>query len=199
VTINRRWDAWQAENVTTVTTRPLLLGEWACLGILAEAPAHGYTVAQRLTPEGDIGRIWSVSRALTYRALGHLLDRRLVRELREEPGIAGGVRTPLALTARGRRMLDAWLEQPVEHLRDVRTEFLLKLQLCQNLNVDHRPLIKAQRRCFEPLAKSLRAADAKGDVGFDPVVMWRHEYSMATMHFLDRIAATATNAVRQGT
>ena len=52
--------------MTTVKDRPLLLGEWACLGILAEAPAHGYTVAQRLAPGGDIGRIWSVSRSLTY-------------------------------------------------------------------------------------------------------------------------------------
>ena len=83
--------------------RPLLLGEWACLGILAEATAHGYTLAQRLAPAGDVGRVWSVSRALTYRAVGHLIERGLVRELREEPGIAGGMRTPLALTAKGAR------------------------------------------------------------------------------------------------
>ena len=32
----------------------MLLGEWACLGILAEAPAHGFAVAARLKPDGDI-------------------------------------------------------------------------------------------------------------------------------------------------
>ena len=52
-------------------TGELLLGEWACLGVVAVAPTHGFAVAQRLRPEGDLGRVWSLSRALTYRALDH--------------------------------------------------------------------------------------------------------------------------------
>jgi len=185
---------WQAGGVTPASTRPLLLGEWASLGILAEAPAHGYTVSLRLAPDGDIGRIWSVSRSLTYRAIAHLLDRGLVRELREEQGIAGGMRTLITPTARGRRALDTWLSEPVDHLRDVRTELLLKLQLCSNLGIDHEPLLDAQRASFAPLARSLRAADARRDMDLDPVAVWRHEYSMATMRFLDRLAATVSVA-----
>ena len=174
--------------MTTVSDRPLLLGEWASLGILAEAPAHGYVVARRLTPDGDIGRIWSISRALTYRAIDHLIARGLVRELDAEPGIAGGMRTPLAVTAKGHEALRTWLREPVGHLRDVRTELLLKLQLCHTLGVDPLPLVDAQRHRFAPLAASLRATDR---VETDPVAIWRDEYSAATMHFLDRLAYPA--------
>lgn len=173
----------------TVSDRPLLLGEWACLGILAETPAHGYTVAQRLAPNGDIGRIWSVSRSLTYRAIDHLLHRDLIGELREERGLAGGVRTLLRPTPRGRRVLKTWLSRPVEHLRDVRADLLVKLQLCRNLGVDARPLLEAQRASFAPLATSLRATDARAEFDPDPVAVWRHQYSMATMRFLDEMVA----------
>jgi PadR family transcriptional regulator AphA len=180
---------------TVTTDRPLLLVEWACLGILAEAPAHGYTVARRLAPDGDIGRIWSVSRSLTYRAIDNLLERELIRELREEQGIAGGVRTLLQPTPRGRRVLKTWLSRPVEHLRDVRADLLVKLQLCSNLRVDSRPLLEAQRASFAPLAKSLRATDTSAEIDPDPVAVWRHQYSLATMRFLDQMvdAPTARN------
>ena len=88
-------------------------------------------------------------------------------------------------------MLKVWLARPVEHLRDVRTDLLVKLQLCSNLGVDTRPLLVAQRDSFAPLAKSLRAADAKGEVETDPVAAWRHHYSMATMRFLDQMVTSA--------
>ena len=181
--------------MATTSTRPLLLGEWACLGILAQEPAHGYTLARRLAPDGDVGRIWSVSRALTYRAAGHLIERGYARELRAEPGIAGGMRTPLAPTAKGRKVLAGWLLEPVTHLRDVRTELLLKLQLCRNLGVDPGPLLDAQRRHFAPVAASLRSAGA-GEPGADPVTAWRHEYSTAAMRFLDRVATANASTAR---
>lgn len=169
--------------------RDLLPAEWACLGILAEAPVHGYTVAQRLAPEGDVGRIWSVSRALTYRALDHLVERGYVRPLREEQGVAGGVRTLLTITPSGRRALTRWLGAPVEHLRDVRTEFLLKVQLSSLLGVDHHALVERQRRQFEPVAKAL--AKASKDPETDPVSIWRAESARATLRFLDRLSGYA--------
>ena len=57
----------------------LLLGEWACLGVLYAGPAHGFAVAARLKPAGDVGRVWSLSRPLTYRSLDQLAGRGYVR------------------------------------------------------------------------------------------------------------------------
>ena len=54
---------------STRTGNDLLLGEWACLGLLYSGPSHGFAIAARLKPGSDIGRIWSLTRPLTYRAL----------------------------------------------------------------------------------------------------------------------------------
>ena len=83
----------------------LLLGEWACLGAVYPAPTHGFAVAARLKPDGDIGRVWSMSRALTYRSLDQLTGHGYVEAVGEEPGIAGGNRTILAATRTGRAQL----------------------------------------------------------------------------------------------
>src|SRR4051794_24394881 len=96
----------------------LLLGEWACLGILYAGPSHGFAIASRLKPSGDIGRVWSLTRPLTYRALEQLEARGYVHPVGEEPGIAGGNRTILAATRLGRSRLRSWVRTPVGHLRD---------------------------------------------------------------------------------
>lgn len=165
--------------------QPLLLGEWACLGILLSAPAHGFAIAARLKPDGDIGRVWSMSRALTYRALDQLSARGLVRVVGEEPGLAGGNRTILGVTPRGRARLRRWLQAPVAHLRDLRSELLLKLVIAEQSGVDVRPMLTVQRqlvqRNFEALAD--QAAQQPGDV----VALWRLESSRAALRFLDHV------------
>ncbi|MCU1503128.1 MAG: hypothetical protein JWM12_2482, partial [Ilumatobacteraceae bacterium] len=102
----------------------LLLGEWACLGILYARPSHGFAIAARLKPGGDIGRVWSMSRPLTYRSLEQLTARGFVHAVGEEPGIAGGNRTILAATRAGRANFRKWLANPVAHMRDLRSELL---------------------------------------------------------------------------
>ncbi|QXC61058.1 helix-turn-helix transcriptional regulator [Aquihabitans sp. G128] len=168
----------------------LLLGEWACLGCLAQAPSHGFGVAARLDPEGDVGRVLPLSRPLTYRSLDQLHERGLVAVVGEERGRTGGTRTVFAPTPAGRELLDAWLVQPVEHVRDTRTELLLKLVLGDALGRDRGPLLEAQRAALEPRRRE-RERDAEGacspEAG-DPVGIWREESALAVERFLDRLA-----------
>lgn len=163
----------------------LLLGEWAVLGILASGRAHGFAVSKRLAPEGDVGRVWSLSRPLTYRAIEQLAIRGLIESIGEEPGTAGGARTIYAVTRPGRAALRRWLGQPAAHLRDVRSELLLKLVLCDIAKVDPAPLVRAQRAVSEPVARKWAAEVRRGSD--DPVTLWRHESSRAVVRFLDRL------------
>ena len=174
--------------------RELLLGEWACLGILYGAPVHGFAVAASLKPNGDVGRVWSLSRALTYRSLDQLAARGLVHAVGEERGIAGGTRTILAATRSGRSQLREWLATPVEHLRDLRSELLLKLVIADRWGIDVTPMIQRQRAHVAALAAAL--ADQTGaddaDVSLhrvDVVTLWRSETSQAALRFLDRLQA----------
>jgi PadR family transcriptional regulator AphA len=167
------------------TTQQLLLGEWACLGILYTGPTHGFAIAARLKPEGDIGRVWSLSRALTYRSLDQLAVRGLVRPIGEEPGIAGGTRTILAATRTGRAQLRRWLTTPVEHLRDLRSELLLKLVLAEQCQVEIGDMLEHQRRRIETLSGVIDAQAAAAP--HDVVTLWRSESSHAALRFLERL------------
>jgi DNA-binding PadR family transcriptional regulator len=166
----------------------LSLTEWAVLGILAGGPAHGFAVARQLEAPAPVGRVWTVSRPLVYRALGRLDDQGLIRPHHTEPGAGGPQRTVYRIGRRGRTALHRWLCTPVAHLRDVRTELLLKLVLCSRLDVDVRPLVTEQRKVFRDhlAAFELPAADQR-----DPVVRWRHESAQAVARFLDGLLVEA--------
>lgn len=170
--------------------RELLLGEWACLGILYERPTHGFAIASALRPGGELGRVWSLSRALTYRSLDQLVERGLARAVGEEPGLAGGNRTVIAATRDGRRQLRRWLASPVEHLRDLRSELLLKLVIADRCGIDVTAMLYRQREVVLELAATLVDDDEHaGDV----VALWRRESSEAALRFLDQMLTVGTD------
>src|SRR5262245_37790398 len=94
---------------------------------------------------GDIGSVWSLGRPLVYRALELLDQRGLIEASGHEPGLRGPNRTIFRATADGREALRRWLSEPVEHVRDVRSLFLLKLILVERASLDPVPLLEAQR------------------------------------------------------
>ena len=163
----------------------LLPGEWACLGILYTGPAHGFAIAARLKPEGDVGRVWSLSRALTYRSLEQLQLRDYVHAVGEEPGIAGGNRTILAATRTGRAQLRKWLATPVAHPRDLRSDLLLKLVIADLCEIDVRDMLQTQRQQIVEMYAALEAQFALDPD--DVVALWRSESTDAAVRFLDRL------------
>ena len=168
------------------TEQQLLLGEWACLGILYPEPTHGFAIAARLKPAGDVGRVWSLSRALTYRSLDQLTSRGYVHAVGEEPGIAGGNRTILAATRSGRAQLRKWLNTPVAHLRDVRSELLLKLIIADICEVDIDEMLYRQHANFDAMAQAITEQIDPG-APLDVVDLWRQESSAAALRFLTRL------------
>src|SRR4051812_22940680 len=125
--------------------RELAPGEWSVLALLVDAPAHGWALAKELSRTGSVGRVWGVGRPLVYRALDVLEDRGLIEEVSSERGARGPNRAIFAATERGRGELMRWLQEPVDHVREVRSLFLLKLVLLERAAVDRRPLLEAQR------------------------------------------------------
>ena len=168
--------------------RRLLLGELACLGILYPTPTHGFAIAARLKPSGDVGRVWSLSRALTYRCLDQLAVRGYIEPVGEEPGIAGGYRTILAATRAGRVQLRKWLATPVVHLRDLRSELLLKLIIAEICEIDITAMLDLQRAHISEVASAI--ADQVDTEPDDVVALWRNEFSNASLRFLDRLPST---------
>lgn len=157
----------------------LPLGEAVCLTLVAQGATHGWEVGTLLAPDGEIGRIWSLSRPLTYRALEQLDGKGLLR--RSAPRAkAGRERQILKVTAAGRRASNRWLSTPVEHLRDVRTDLLLKLALRERAGLDVTPLLLEQQARFDELISALTSGAAPTDL----VGLWRRESARAVRRFL---------------
>ena len=157
----------------------LSVTEVTVLGLLGEGPSHGFALAKELEADRPIGRILTVRRSLVYRALDRLVEGGLVRSLHAEAGSSGPQRTIHDITRSGRSRLERWLNQPVEHVRDMRIEFLLKLMLME----------RAGREIGDLVARQLSRLDAnfarlKEDLPSDPVELWRHHSAQAAHRFL---------------
>jgi DNA-binding PadR family transcriptional regulator len=184
--LNRPSRAATIRTVARANEQQLLLGEWACLGIIYPSPTHGFAIAARLKPDGTVGRVWSISRPLTYRCLEQLTSRGYILAVGQEPGIAGGNRTILAPTRRGRAQLRKWLQTPVEHLRDLRSELLLKVIIADLCNIDISSMLEQQHARIEQLAGAI-ASKLDDGARADVVELWRNESSQAALRFLERL------------
>ena len=135
----------------------LTLAEAVCLTLVTREPRHGWSIVKALAPDGEIGRVWSLTRPLTYRALSVLAATGMIEPRGSEPG-AGPPRTVWRATPKGRRALSrAWLRRPVPHPRDMRSEFLLKLEL----GAPAAELARAQLAAFAPVLDGLERAGGR--------------------------------------
>lgn len=169
-----------------------LLGEWACLGVLYGAPAHGWAIARRLRPDGDIGRVWHLSRPLTYRSLDQLGERGWSRPVAEEAGDGGPNRRILAATRAGRAQFRRWVALPVAHHRDLRSELLLKLVFAEQHGLAIDAMLAAQRGLLGDQLDAL----GDHDDGDDLVVRWRVEATRAALRFVDDHVARRVDRTR---
>ncbi len=160
--------------------RDLALSELVSLALVDEGVNHGWAIGTLLAHDGDLGRVWTLSRSLTYRAIEQLSTKALVRRGGQESG-RGRERTILTCSASGRRIARQWLEEPVEHMRDVRTELLLKLLLRRRRGLALEPVLEAQQSVFAVHFNSLTVPGR----GADPVDLWRRESARAVRRFLD--------------
>lgn len=163
------------------------LPERVVLTILSQRAAHGFAVAQLTAPDGELGRIWQVPKAVVYRSIGRLLDAGLITAEGTEPG-QGPQRTVYAATADGRDAAVRWLHAPVGHIRLIRSELLLKLALLDRAGENPAPLLRAQRTALEPLVTAIESRRALSS-GFDATLLaWRRANAIAALDFIDAIA-----------
>jgi DNA-binding PadR family transcriptional regulator len=167
----------------------LPLPEAVVVALLVECDRHGFALAQLLSSRGDLGRAYRVAPPAVYRAVGRLVTARLVETAGVEPGEAGPVRTLLRPTAEGRAWVARWLTEPVVHVRDLRTAFLVKLVLLERAGADRSALVAAQREVVAAIVARRVAPPGALDPADDVVALWRRASAESALHFLDRVAA----------
>jgi DNA-binding PadR family transcriptional regulator len=167
----------------------LSLAEWLVLCLVREEPTYGLVLVGLLARDGSLGQIWSVPKAVVYRALPRLELLGLIRTVGEQRTGLGPVRSLCEVTPAGREAAQAWLSTPVEHARDVRSELMLKLALLDRTGADSRDLLRAQLARLLPVAAALDDR-LRASTGFEhTLVLWRHEAVTATLRFLEALTA----------
>lgn len=167
----------------------LSLPEWVVLAVIAQQPLHGFAVVQLTAPGGALGRVWLIRKAAVYRGIDRLTAAGLVAAEGTQAG-PGPQRTVYAATPQGANAARNWLCSPVTHIRDIRSELLLKLALADRAGDDPADLLAAQRQVLEPIARGIQASNA--GCGFDSTLLaWRQAGARAALDFLDAVTPAA--------
>src|SRR5690606_4610829 len=111
-----------------------------------------------------------------------------------EGGTADSARGPrrrlVRATPAARREVRRWLEEPAVHVRDVRTELLVKLALHERAGTPWDRLARAQRALLATTLDALHHAADHAE-GFDAVLArWRVESASAAHRFVSSLIVT---------
>jgi DNA-binding PadR family transcriptional regulator len=169
----------------------LSLADWVVHGLVAEGPTHGWPIVRALRADGPMGRVWTVPRPIVYRSLTTLTNGGYIEESDEDTRSRGPRRTIMRATRRGRAALRRWLDAPVEHVRDVRTELLVKLAMLARSGQSSHELVERQILHLDPVVRAV-SSPPEGE-GFDLVLSrWRREQAIAVDRFLHSLLADDT-------
>ena len=165
----------------------------ACLVLVHRGAGHGYDVARHFTADGSLGSVLTLSRPVVYRAVKSLESVGLIESV-ESVGARGQLKWQLTCTERGTTSAENWMHAPVAHLRDMRSEFLVKYLLLDGGEKQRTQFVRSQRRVLEPIISTLLANRAT-----DAIATWRREQARAAMRFLDELeGVTRSVAVDDG-
>jgi len=118
--------------------------QYAILGLLREAPSHGYDLQRSFAEESDLGAVVHIEQASLYGTLKDLATRGLIAGEETREG-ARPPRTRYSLTRAGHQAFEEWAGTPVERLRQVRLDFLLKVYFARQDGTERvRLLVDAQ-------------------------------------------------------
>jgi DNA-binding PadR family transcriptional regulator len=106
--------------------------EYPLLGLLAQQPAHGYDLHQRLAM--DLGEVWHISLSQTYNILNRLEAQGFIAgSLEEQEKLPA--RRRFTLTPAGWERFDAWLYAPSRPtVRATRIEFTSRLYFAETMD-----------------------------------------------------------------
>jgi DNA-binding PadR family transcriptional regulator len=170
-------------------------GVWWVIARETAGPGQCWALARQMAREGEIGRDWALGRPLVYRALELRDERGMIEAAGSERGVRGPNRTVFRATPQGKEALARWLEEPVDHVRDVRSLLLLKLVLIDRGGLDRAPLLRAQRALVVPAVEALESRLAESTGSEAIFVRFRLESTRAVIDFIDGLLAERTPGV----
>jgi len=154
---------------------PEMPAEHALLGLLAifDGSRHGYDLAREFQRGSELGDIIRLEPGMLYHHLKKLERNGWVTSHQEQVD-RRPARSVYTLTDAGRSELDAWMSEPVEHTREIRLAFLVKLYLArQTDSTAAKGLIEQQIAQLERVAAAQLESQPTGTFAADVLALRR--------------------------
>jgi DNA-binding PadR family transcriptional regulator len=161
----------------------LSLNDWSVLAVLVEEPRHGFAVARQLERDAPLGSIWRVARPQVYRSVDRLVAAGLAEVGSSEHG-HGPDRRVVSPTSAGRRAVHKWATTPVDRLRKVRSDLLVRLAVCRRLGLDGLTLLDRQAEVIAAIQSRLDKDLALARDERRIALLWRRANAEAVESFL---------------
>ena len=166
-----------------MSDRALLPGEFGVLGLLAIRPMYGYEMA-RYFDRDDLHDVCPIEQSLLYTYVRNVEERGLVTGIEERVGNRPPRKT-YSLTDSGRQLVDLWLRQTVDRMREVRLVFLLKLYFLSEIDpAGERDLLRRQIDVCDAYQARLAARVAETQGFHRLVAQSKHSAAEATSKWL---------------
>jgi PadR family transcriptional regulator AphA len=156
----------------------------ALLGYLIENPKHAYQLNREFNQ--GLGQVWRLGQSLLYTQLKHLASNGLLEvEIITQP--SRPARKVYHLTAKGKETFIKWLHQPVEHLRNIRLEFLVRLYFFRRLGTPGlEDMVNQQKAVLQTQINALaRSAQETEDIYWRMVYEFRRGQTASVIAWLD--------------
>ena len=157
------------------------------LALIGEKPRHGFAVSKELETDPSLSAVIRARRPLVYRSINSLVDAKLIRETKTEPGDQGSPRVVYATRATGKSTTTKWLNDTVDHPRDARIELLAKFVLRNRRAMKSKQLATRQRKLFKRQAANLQVAANSATDDVRLVALWRVENINAMIRLLEAV------------
>ena len=122
--------------------------DFLLLGIIDRQPTHAYDLYKQVTSSEELKTLWTFRQSRLYAVLDKIEKNGLISTY-IDPESSLPVRKICTLTSAGKIVFENWLHSPVEHMNEIRSDFLGKLYFLKDRPAEERnQVLRAQKqRC----------------------------------------------------
>lgn len=161
--------------------------DYMLLGIIGQQPTHAYDLYRQLTGAEELKTLWTFRQSRLYSVLDKIEKNGLITT-HIDPESTLPVRKICTLTEEGRATFEAWLHSPVEHMNEIRSDFLGKLYFLKDRpESERRTVIDGQiRQCEVWLQRIEKQLERQSDPNsfLRIIYSFRSEFIRSTLSWL---------------
>ena len=164
--------------------------DFLLLGLINRQPTHAYELYKQVSSSEDLKTLWTFRPSRLYAVLDKIERNGLISTTIDQEAQLP-VRKICTITPAGKATFENWLHSPVDHMNEIRSDFLGKLYFLKDRpEEEKRQVIEAQRsRCenwLSNIEKKLAGHPDKEDY-LHLVYSFRAEFIRTTLRWLETI------------